>query len=227
VRTLPLDISIDKAQSTCTSGLEFAKLLWKTLTLYEPLRITGVSLDYIMHSSGIPYLAILMMCLGGKLTNRFRTAPTWGAIGFTKLRSFLESIGKMRVGGQTLIERTLDLSSEKIADIWTEFECSDSWEAWFQDPWGIEKLARSLERVFLEDKMSFFSTEEGEMGWAHVRALPGDRIYIIPGRTVPVILRENQGGGFLLAGDAWVHGIMYAGVLDGVKEDDWVQLAIH
>lgn len=80
--------------------------------------------------------------------------------------------------------------------------------------------------------MLLFGTLDGKMGWAHVRTCPGDKIFLMPGSSVPVVLREISASEFKLVGDAWVHGIMGREALRKLKysemEDpaNWEQLVI-
>ena len=44
------------------------------------------------------------------------------------------------------------------------------------------------------------------MGWAAYDARLHDQVFLIPGCTVPVILRQGQDGTYQLIGDAQIHG---------------------
>lgn len=59
----------------------------------------------------------------------------------------------------------------------------------------------------LQKEMRLMVTEEGHIGWAHPNTLKGDRIYLLFGSRMPVVLREHEDG-FMVVGDAYVQGIM-------------------
>jgi hypothetical protein len=53
------------------------------------------------------------------------------------------------------------------------------------------------------------TTTSGRLGWAHPLALPGDKISILAGCSLPVILRPFGGSGhYHLVGDAYAPEIM-------------------
>ncbi|QIW98307.1 hypothetical protein AMS68_003825 [Peltaster fructicola] len=57
---------------------------------------------------------------------------------------------------------------------------------------------------------SFVLGERGFVGWVSPEAETGDKICIMPGLRVPVILRETDTPGtFILIGTAYIHGLMY------------------
>jgi hypothetical protein len=65
-----------------------------------------------------------------------------------------------------------------------------------------------------DDGRRLMTTRAGRIGWAHPSARPGDRIYLIAGCNLPVILAPcNEAcDGYqtcLVVGDAYVHGVMY------------------
>jgi hypothetical protein len=67
----------------------------------------------------------------------------------------------------------------------------------------------------------FYRSEQGRFGWAPDQARPGDRLCVLNGLAVPLILRPIESGSFEVVGDAYVHGVMDGEVLDmGLEEQD-------
>ena len=60
----------------------------------------------------------------------------------------------------------------------------------------------------------FFRSNQGRFGWAPDQARPGDKLCILNGLAVPLILRAKDSGRFEIIGDAYVHGIMDGEVVD-------------
>jgi hypothetical protein len=72
----------------------------------------------------------------------------------------------------------------------------------------------TLAPVF-NDNMRFMTTKRGYVGWSHIRGRRWDKICILEGCSVPVILRAREDGGYNLVGDAYVDGIMQGEALNG------------
>ncbi|KAI0421469.1 heterokaryon incompatibility protein 6 [Xylaria grammica] len=64
----------------------------------------------------------------------------------------------------------------------------------------------------------FATTQAGYIGLVPPCAEVGDLIVVVLGATVPYVVRKAQGG-FLLVGDAFVHGLMYGEVLERPTKD--------
>ncbi|KAK0707169.1 hypothetical protein B0T21DRAFT_416338 [Apiosordaria backusii] len=75
----------------------------------------------------------------------------------------------------------------------------------------------------------FATTTAGYIGLVPPQAQEGDVVAVLFGAAVPYVLRkrpQNEGGGFVLVGDAFVHGLMYGGALE--KRDlSPVDVVIH
>ena len=76
-----------------------------------------------------------------------------------------------------------------------------------------EGVAEAFPKVFADGRR-LMTTRRGRVGWAHPSARPGDRIYLLEGCNLPVILAPcnepfEQYLTCILIGDAYVHGIMY------------------
>jgi Heterokaryon incompatibility protein (HET) len=70
-------------------------------------------------------------------------------------------------------------------------------------------------------------TSTGHIGWARERGQVGDRLYLLKGCSVPVLLRPRQQGGFLVVGDAWVYGFMAGEAVKDVEESAWTYVELH
>ncbi|KAF6819635.1 heterokaryon incompatibility protein [Colletotrichum musicola] len=53
-----------------------------------------------------------------------------------------------------------------------------------------------------------FRSGRGYLGLGPLATAAGDSVWVIPGADAPFILRPKEGGGFLVVGEAYVHGIM-------------------
>ncbi|KAG1757971.1 heterokaryon incompatibility protein-domain-containing protein [Suillus lakei] len=60
-----------------------------------------------------------------------------------------------------------------------------------------------------------FSTEQGDLGIAHQSARVGDEVVVVSGAAVPFVVREVEGGAYVLIGEAFVHGAMSGEALEG------------
>ena len=72
-------------------------------------------------------------------------------------------------------------------------------------------IEQALAKI-LRNGMRLMTTMDGNIGWAHPLALPGDGIFLLRGCSMPVILRELNDDQYPLSfeviGDAYVHGVM-------------------
>jgi hypothetical protein len=69
----------------------------------------------------------------------------------------------------------------------------------------------------LQFNMRLSVTRRGYLGWADARAQAGDRIAILLGCSVPVILRPRAEGGWCLVGDAIIPGLMNGEGLEDIN----------
>ena len=75
--------------------------------------------------------------------------------------------------------------------------------------------------------MRFMITSKGYVGWAHPRAEKGDKVCILKGCSVPILLRSRPEGCYVVVGDAYVHGIMNGEAMAEARPSDWVDLEIR
>ncbi|KAH7362189.1 heterokaryon incompatibility protein-domain-containing protein [Plectosphaerella cucumerina] len=76
-------------------------------------------------------------------------------------------------------------------------------------------VARYLRAVREAQDLKFAITSNGFMALVPLVAKEGDEVCIFGGQEVPFLLRRQKGReGFLLVGDAYVHGIMYGEALE-------------
>lgn len=61
--------------------------------------------------------------------------------------------------------------------------------------------------TILRDRRIITTFENGYIGVANRQAEKGDKLCILLGSSLPVILRECEGG-YIVVGEAYVHGIM-------------------
>lgn len=69
---------------------------------------------------------------------------------------------------------------------------------------------------------AFFCFPNGYYGLADSRVCPEDFVCILVGASVPFILRPH-GDGYILMSEAYVHGLMYGEVIEGLEagESQW------
>ncbi|QDS72150.1 hypothetical protein FKW77_004359 [Venturia effusa] len=73
--------------------------------------------------------------------------------------------------------------------------------------------------------MRFMLAQGKYKGWVDSDARVGDKVALLLGCTVPVILRPRVGGGYRLVGDSVIKGLMYGEGLEGVNiaELDYIE----
>ena len=54
----------------------------------------------------------------------------------------------------------------------------------------------------------FYRSENGRFGWVPDQARPNDKLCVLNGLAVPVVLRQDESGNFELVGDVYAQGIM-------------------
>ena len=59
----------------------------------------------------------------------------------------------------------------------------------------------------------FFRSEAGHFGWGVEGMAAGDKVCVVHGMSVPLLLRP-EGHSFVIIGDAYLHGMMYGGGLE-------------
>jgi len=84
-----------------------------------------------------------------------------------------------------------------------------------QNPDYVYDLLRVVEEA-LSDGIRFMSMSDGYVGWAHPQARINDKICILQGCSVPVILRSRSEGGYYLVGNGYVEDIMKGEALIGL-----------
>ncbi|KAL7799822.1 heterokaryon incompatibility domain-containing protein [Trichoderma ceciliae] len=81
-------------------------------------------------------------------------------------------------------------------------------------------LAQILDRDYIRKAgWRFFKSSRGWYGLARSRALPGDQVCLLLGADVPFIIRPS-GNDHLLVGEAYVHGMMYGGLIEKTRAVD-------
>jgi hypothetical protein len=60
----------------------------------------------------------------------------------------------------------------------------------------------------------FYRSENGRFGWVPDQARPGDKLCVLNGLAVPMVLRPNESDSFDLIGDVYIQGMMDGEVLD-------------
>ncbi|KAH8648784.1 heterokaryon incompatibility protein-domain-containing protein [Tricladium varicosporioides] len=88
----------------------------------------------------------------------------------------------------------------------------------------LKGFIQALNRVVRFDRR-ILVTEKGYIGMVHPQARPGDKVCLIMGCGVPLILREDVNG-FRLVGEAYVHGIMHGEAMANGKAA-WRDLDIY
>jgi hypothetical protein len=82
----------------------------------------------------------------------------------------------------------------------------------------IRNYRKSLVDESVGGNWNFFISPEGYVGLAHCRAQHSDQICILPGASVPFILRR-EGEHYLLVGEAYVHGLMKGEAIELLKNE--------
>jgi hypothetical protein len=114
-----------------------------------------------------------------------------------------------------------ELDFERVADVEKHTTSASVWWARVTDESrnqsatdATQKFERLVGNIVVGQQ--FFLTQEGYMGLGNPR--PGDKVFVLLGGDVPFLLRpRSNAGGFLLVGDAYVHGIMDGEVLGGER----------
>lgn len=84
-----------------------------------------------------------------------------------------------------------------------------------------------VEIEVLQDNMRFMKTKRGHLGWAADNAKQGDKIFVLKGCSVPVLLRARPEGGYTVVGDAYVHWIMKGEAVRDGQDVTWAMIEIH
>jgi hypothetical protein len=66
------------------------------------------------------------------------------------------------------------------------------------------------------ESLALFRTAKGYLGYGPVSTMPHDEVWILPGATVPFVLRKTSEGRYLIVGDTYVHGVMHGEALTGM-----------
>ena len=86
---------------------------------------------------------------------------------------------------------------------------------------GMERLAKTDMRLMCLDSYLKF-----RIGWAAAGAQLHDQVFLIPGCSVPIVLRQTDDGRYRLVGDAIVIGAMENEVWGVTKAEDFQQIEI-
>ncbi|KAI1131113.1 heterokaryon incompatibility protein-domain-containing protein [Nemania abortiva] len=81
---------------------------------------------------------------------------------------------------------------------------------------SISALEKHTEMMKDATDRRLFTTTDGLIGLAPPDSVPGDRLALLQGGRVPVVLRQDVDG-YRLVGEAYVHGAMYGEVFDAQK----------
>jgi hypothetical protein len=114
------------------------------------------------------------------------------------------------------------IRDKSLQDCFTLYEGSSGEE---QDDKESEKTyldyIKSFRQAFTQTttERKLFSTRRGYVGLGRESIAEGDLVCILPGCSVPMILRrENQY--YKLVGDSYVHGMMLGEVLDDMTDEE-------
>jgi hypothetical protein len=74
---------------------------------------------------------------------------------------------------------------------------------------------------------SVYTTEGGLLALASLQVVPGDEIWLVRGSRTPVVLRQaKEKEGYLLLGQAYVHGIMHGEAMTGEAEGSFKRIGL-
>jgi len=84
---------------------------------------------------------------------------------------------------------------------------------------------RYMQNMLVCNFRRFFITERGFMGLGPRRLLKGDVVVVLLGGSVPFVMRP-KGSGYMLLGEAYVHGIMGGEAVEARRKDflEWIEL---
>jgi hypothetical protein len=127
----------------------------------------------------------------------------------SQISSWYQSHKYFRIGGKCLFEWfTLEESAveEQHVDDKSRKTKLD-YIQWFKQAFTLMITGRKL-----------FSTREGYIGLGRESVTDGDVVCILPGCSVPIILRKENWY-YKLVGDSYIHGIMFGEALGQMTED--------
>jgi hypothetical protein len=70
-------------------------------------------------------------------------------------------------------------------------------------------------RLIFGSTRRIFRTHENYLGNGPRSTRPGDQVWILAGAKVPIILRPQENGKYMVVGDSYVHGIMHGEAFEG------------
>ena len=94
----------------------------------------------------------------------------------------------------------------------------------FNVPSDIRKFLNSVGTYCR--KRSFIITEEGYIGIAPKATKPGDRVCVLLGCRVPLLLRETSGLQSQVVGECYIHGMMHAEAFLGPLPDNFASTSL-
>ena len=98
-----------------------------------------------------------------------------------------------------------------------------------RDPERLRRIkAYDYRRRPVTDARRLFLTSRNYMGIATRSIQEGDEVWIMPGATAPVVLREADDQSYILMGEAYVDGIMDGEAASWTGDDalDWIEIEI-
>jgi len=107
-------------------------------------------------------------------------------------------------------ERTSGLFTRKI-------RVGGSWEPRV-DRSIIVRIREELQKV-LDRGVRLISTAQGYIGWGHPDAKVDDKIWLLSGNPVPIILRPVPGG-YVIVGDVYLYGVLDGRATEALVEED-------
>ena len=81
---------------------------------------------------------------------------------------------------------------------------------------AVSTLEKHVDMMKDAAERRLFTTMDGLVGLAPPDSVPGDRVALLQGGRVPVVLRQDVDG-YRLVGEAYVHGAMYGKMMDTQK----------
>jgi hypothetical protein len=92
-------------------------------------------------------------------------------------------------------------------------------------PWDDNLWADYMhEKAICQNNRTLAIITPGGLALAPESAAVGDEVWIIPGSSMPIMLRPLGKGKYKLIGETYLHGVMHGEGLEGM---DLAQLAIH
>jgi hypothetical protein len=105
---------------------------------------------------------------------------------------------------------------------WGSFE-RNKWEAFEHSLWAA--FEHSYKQAMYHRR--FFTTIHGYFGIGPRTLVPGDRIAVLLGCTLPLLLRQTERSGhYRLVGECYSHGYMNGEAVEGIQAGKWASSKI-